>query len=201
MRSTNGALAAAGLVLCVVVTACSPQPVSEAVDRTAAPASLAVASVPPSPVGSAEASSPSSSAPSTTVTSTQPPPKPGNPTFTLAKETPRKNGNTTEEYRITWSSPKGVADSFLIYGVQPCLRSSKRYDGKPCVVRGMRIPADQLQLLATVPGDQRSATISYDLGEAGPPPYSTILIRSTNEAGNSIFTIVHTENVCFGCVY
>jgi hypothetical protein len=200
MHSTNAVLAAAWLALCAVVAACSSQPVSEAVDRSVAPSSVAAGSAPPSPAATAEASSPSS-APSSAVTSTEPPPKPGNPTYTLAKETPKKNGTSTQEYRITWSSPKGVADSFLIYGLQPCLRNSKQYDGKPCVIRGMRIPADKLQLLATVPGDQRSATISWDVGDLGAPPYSTILLRATNEAGNSIFTIVHTENVCFGCVY
>ena len=200
MRSANAVLGAAWVALCVVVAACTSQPVSEAVDRSVAPSSVAAGSAPPSPVASGEASSPSPAA-SNAVTSTEPPPKPGNPTYTLAKETRHKNGTSTEDYKITWSSPQGVADSFLIYGLQPCLRTSKQFDGKPCVVRGMRIPADKLQLLATVPGNKRSATISFDLGEAGPPPYSTILIRSTNEAGNSIFTIVHTENVCFGCVY
>jgi len=195
---------AAALALLLAVAACASQPVSEAVDRPAAPASAAPASVGPSPSGSgAEPSSPASpsSAPATPSAATTVPPKPGNPTFTLAKETTGKNGTSTQEYKLTWTSPDGAADSFLVYGLTECLRDTKRYDGKPCVVRGMRIPADHLKLLATVPGDQRSTTLSWTIGDLGVLPYPAILLRATNEAGNSIFTIVHSENVCFQCTY
>jgi hypothetical protein len=63
----------------------------------------------------------------------------------------------------------------------------------------MKIAKDQLVLLATAPADARSVTVSWEGGEAGPPPYAAILIRATNDVGDSIFTIVHSETVCWGC--
>jgi hypothetical protein len=43
--------------------------------------------------------------------------------------------------------------------------------------------------------------VSWEQGEAGPGPYQSILIRATNSFGDSIFTIVHTEDVCYQCTY
>jgi hypothetical protein len=196
----------AGVVLVVVLIAsCSSQPVSEATDRPSVATSVEAGSgeapsVPPSS-SPASQSSPPSAPSSTPVPADAPPPKPGNPTFKLVKETANGTGGFSDEYRITWTSPRDVADSFRVYGLPECLRNAKKYDGKPCVVRGMRIPADHLDLLATAPGDARSVDVKWDIGETGPPPYSAVLIRATNSAGDSIFTIVHSENVCFGCTY
>ena len=82
-----------------------------------------------------------------------------------------------------------------------CPRYSKKYDETPCIVPGMPIDVDKLTLLATVPGDKRSTTVSWDVGEVDMPPYWAILIRAANDAGNSIFTIVKSYDVCFKCVY
>ncbi len=76
-------------------------------------------------------------------------------------------GTFTDTYKITWTEPDGVADSFLVYGLPDCLRDQKKFDGKPCVVKGMKIPADKLTLLGVAPGDQRSMTITWDVGEVG----------------------------------
>ena len=108
-------------------------------------------------------------------------------------------GTFTDTFEITWTEPDGVADSFLVYGLPDCLRDQKKFDGKPCVVKGMKIPADKLTLLGVAPGDQRSMTIAWDVGEVTQPPYSTVLIRAKNAKGPSIFTIVHSDDVCFGC--
>ena len=159
---------------------------------TATPAPSASAETP-----SAEVTKP----PATPVAAKGPPPKPGNPTFKLVKETPGAGGTTTQEYRITWTEPKGVADAFLVYGLPDCLRDQKKFDGKPCVVRGMKIPADKLVQLGVAPGDERSMKVSWDIGEIGPGPYSAILIRATNAKGDSIFTIVKSYDVCYACVY
>jgi len=128
------------------------------------------------------------------------PPKPGDPTFTLVSETPNASGTTTERYEITWTEPDGVASAFLVYGLTECLRYAKENDGTPCVVRGMRISRDTLVLLGQVPGDARSMTVSWETSGEGPGPYASILIRATNSIGDSIFTIVHSETVCFECV-
>ena len=111
-------------------------------------------------------------------------------------------GTFADTFKITWTEPDGVADSFLVYGLPDCLRDQKKFDGKPCVVKGMKIPADKLTLLGVAPGDQRS----HDdrVGRAARsrrPPYSTVLIRAKNAKGPSIFTIVHSDDVCFGCTY
>ncbi len=131
-----------------------------------------------------------------------PPPKPGKPTFKRISEVPAQaEGTFTDTFKITWTAPEGTADSFLVYGLSDCLRDQKKFDGKPCVVKGMKIPADKLTLLGVAPGDQREMTISWDIGEIGLPPYSTILIRAKNSKGPSIFTIVHSDAVCHNCTY
>jgi hypothetical protein len=199
---TARAVASAAVLLSVALSGCgSSEPSSAVEDDTSQPgASIVVAS--PEPSASAATASPApSEAAATPVAVKGPPPKPGKPTFKLVKETPGPGHTATQEYRITWTSPKGVADSFLVFGLPDCLRYSKAFDNKPCVVRGMRIPADKLVQLGVAPGDSRSMTVSWDIGEIGPGPYSTILIRATNAKGDSIFTIVHSDDVCFKCVY
>ena len=52
-----------------------------------------------------------------------------------------------------------------------------------------------------MPGDERSTTISWDIGEVDIPPYAAVLMRATNANRNSIFTIVHSDDVCFKCTY
>ena len=163
-----------------------------------------------SPSPAAEPSALATEAPSPTeppaptepaATPTDVPPKPGNPTFARVKETPKAGGGSTVEYEITWTSPAGLASQFLAYGVTECLRYSKKYDDKPCLVKGMKIPRASLALIGRAPGDARKMTVTWDLGEAGPGPYASILIRATNSFGDSIFTIVQTENVCYQCTY
>ena len=95
----------------------------------------------------------------------------------------------------------GVATSFTVYGVTECLRESKQNDGKPCVVKGMRIPKDTLKLLATVPGTARTVDLSWKEGEIDIAPYAAILIRASNDAGDSIFTIAWSQTVCWRCTY
>jgi hypothetical protein len=201
--------AIAVLAAATILAGCSAGPVSQAttLPGTTAPS----ASAPPS-----EAAPPSAWAPSASVAGsatptagpassapapTGVPPRPGTPTFTLVKETPKTGGGATVEHEITWTSPDGAASEFLVYGVTKCLRYAKKYDGTPCVVRGMPIPRSNLTLIDRAPGDARSITVSWDMGELDPGPYQAILIRATNSFGDSIFTIVHSEDVCFGCTY
>ncbi len=204
----------AGLLAGLCLAGCSSAPVSEAtfLELPVTPAPVAA-----SPSGTASdaptASAPGASGPGPSASAGSPgstpgsggdapPPKPGNPTFTLVSSVPDSGaGFTTVTYRITWTSPTGAASRFLVYGLKVCLRDAARYDKKPCIVRGMKVPAKQLDLLGEAPGDLRSITVSWMLPEAGPGPYWSILMRATNDGGNSIFTIVHTENVCHGCVY
>jgi hypothetical protein len=196
-------LAAVALVLPIALSACgSSQPSSAAEDVSATPAADTTPPDDPSAGAPTASASPGPTPTASTAAARKVPPKPGNPTF---KRVDRKagaaKGTFTETYRITWSEPKGVADSFLVYGMTDCLRYSKKYDNEPCVVRGMPIDADKLTLLGVAPGDKRSMEVSWDVGEIDVPPYSAILMRAANSKGNSIFTIVKSYDVCFKCVY
>ena len=195
----------AGLLLAVAVAGCgSSAPSSDVSILTPAPGASASAPASQAPTaGTTASSSPSASATAApTVEAIGQPPKPGKPTFKRISEVPgQAEGTFTDTFKITWTAPEGAADSFLVYGLSDCLRDQKKFDGKPCVVKGMKIPADKLTLLGVAPGDQREMTISWDIGEIGLPPYSTILIRAKNSKGPSIFTIVHSDAVCHNCTY
>ncbi len=202
MTGIPRAAGVAGILLALALSGCgSSQPSSAVEDDTSQPSASTVAT-PPEPSAVDTSASPASSEPTATPVAVKgPPPKPGNPTFKLVKETPGAEGTSTVEYRITWTEPKGVADSFLVFGLPDCLRYSKAFDNRPCVARGMRIPVDKLVQIGVAPGDKRSLNLSWDIDEIGPGPYSAILMRATNAKGDSIFTIVHSDDVCFKCVY
>ena len=200
MAGLTGAALRAGLL-----GACSAGPVSQATTVPGTDAPSAAASPSPTAEPSAAATdTPAADTPAPTERAAVPtdvPPKPGKPTFTLVKTTLKSGGGSTVEYEITWTSPAGLADEFLVYGLTTCLRESKQYNGKPCVVKGMRIPKASLKLIGRAPGDARKMTVTWDENEVGPSLYWSVLIRATNSFGNSIFTIVHTENVCYQCTY
>ena len=54
---------------------------------------------------------------------------------------------------------------------------------------------------APVPGSERSVDITWEEGEIGPGPYAAVLIRASNAAGDSIFTIAWSDTVCWKCTY
>jgi hypothetical protein len=195
-----------------VLAGCSAGPVSQAsaLPPTTAPGEAAPTAAAPSTVAPSATAAPSTPAVGSATPAADPaspapaptgvPPKPGNPSYALVGETPSTHG-VTAEYRITWTSPDGAASEFLVYGVTKCLRYAKKNDGTPCLVRGMPIPRETLKLLGRAPGDARSMTVSWEQGGAGPGLYAAVLMRATNAFGDSIFTIVHSEDVCYGCTY
>lgn len=193
------------LALVVLIAACSGKPVSQATEQTAPPAATPAAGETQAPATpTTPPSDPQPTPPPQATPTAKPgiPPKPASPTWTLIEQVPVKStGGTLETYRVTWTAPEGVADEFLVYGVKGCLRDAKKYEGKPCVVKGMPIPKDRLVKLATAPGDAREMRVTYEVGEIGPGPYGTILIRAANEAGRSIFSIVYSDDVCWNCTY
>jgi len=65
----------------------------------------------------------------------------------------------------------------------------------------MKIAKSTLDLIGRAPGDARKMTVTWDQNEVGPSLYWSILLRATNSFGDSIFTIVHSEDVCYGCTY
>jgi hypothetical protein len=195
------------LATIVLVAACSSKPVSQATEQSAAPAATAAPSA-SAETGQGDGAGQSPEAPPATAApaiSIAPgvPPKPGSPTWVLLDQaTDTATGTITERYRVTWTEPEAVADQFLVFGVKGCLREAKKYDGKPCVVKGMPIPKDTLVQLGAAPGDARELEVEIEVpAGAGPPPYGAILIRATNGSEKSIFTIVHSEDVCWKCTY
>jgi hypothetical protein len=208
-RSSAIAGIAAGLLAGLLLAGCSSEPVSQAtfleLPATPTPADASPASTASEgPAASEPGASAPAASPATTPASggDAPPPRPGNPTFTLVSSEPDSQaGFTTVTYRITWTAPAGVASRFLVYGLKVCLRDAAKYDAKPCIVRGMKVPVRKLDLLGEAPGDLRSITVSWKIPEVGPGPYWSILMRATNDAGDSIFAIVHSEKVCHDCVY
>jgi hypothetical protein len=197
---------AALLAVALVVGACSSKPQSQATVQTAPPSATgapATAGPTADPGATADPEPQATPAPVPTP-SPRPriPDKPGSPTWTLVKQVPvESTGRILETYRITWTAPDGVADEFLVYGVKGCLREAKKFNGKPCVVKGMPIPKNRLVKLATAPGDAREMDVTIEVDEIGPGPYGTILVRAANEVGRSIFTIVHSDDVCWQCTY
>jgi len=202
LRWTSLALAA------ILVTACSSQPQSQAraSEGSEAPASASAASASAAPATAGSASGPppseaSATAGSSATTATTVPPRPANVTWTQTGTEALAGGQTRVTHRLGWSEPDGAATSFTVYGVTDCLRNAKKYDGKPCVVKGMRIPKSALALIAEVPGSQRSVDIPWSEGEIGGGPYQAVLVRATNAAGDSIFAIAWSAAVCWQCTY
>ncbi len=192
------------LFVAVLMAACSGEPQSQARASEApsgAPASEAAQSeVPASEPAATEAPSEAVATPEPSPSpATTAPPKPADVTWKQVGTQALAGGQTRVTHRITWTAPVGGATSFSVYGVTDCLRNAKKYDGKPCVVKGMRIPKASLRLIAEVPGSLRTVDIAWKEGEAGPGPYGAVLVRASNAAGDSIFTIAWSAAVCWQC--
>jgi hypothetical protein len=209
-----GTRAAALLVAVALAAGCQPPVPSSVATTTTSPTANEAAPgselAPAATAGSAPSPTPLSSpsptptpSPASTATQAVVPPKPANTTWRLVStQVSADNTTATEFFRATWSEPDGVATKFLLYGVTRCLRASAANDGTPCIVLHMPIPRDSLVLLGTAAGDARAMTIHWTRQNgAGPDPYWSYLIRATNAAGDSIFTILDTQNVCWQCVY
>ena len=186
--------------LAILVAACSAQPVSQVSDApsaepASAPASAAAEGATPSDV---PASAPPTATPSS-APATAPPGKPTGTTFAIVSDEPADGGGVKETHRITWQAPEGEATAFLVYGVKPCLRSARKNNGTPCVIKGMKIPRDALVQLAQASGADRSIDLAWVVPPSGKQPYAAVLLRATNDAGESIFAIVHSEDVCVRC--
>jgi hypothetical protein len=190
-RSTVAVLLAAALL-----GGCGGRPVSEAVESvgpaaTATPASSAPSQPPPTEAATATPSRPAGPI--------EIPDKPADVTFEEVVREPAGPGRFDVTYRIGWAAPEGVVDRYTVVGVTECLREERRFDGRPCLVRGMRIPRRVQERIATAPGDATSVDVTWEETEAGGRPYASILVRASNAAGDSIFTIAWTADVCVGC--
>ena len=196
-----------GLLLAsALLAACSSGPQSQTT-ASEGPSAVPASAVPSEGPASAE---PASEVPSEAVATPAPtaeptplavPPKPAKVTWKQIGSKALPGGETRESYRLAWTAQEGLATTFAVYGVTRCLREAAKDAGKPCVVKGMKIPKSALKLIAQVPGSARTVDIAWKVGEIGPGPYSAVLIRATNGAGDSIFTIAWSAEVCVKCTY
>ena len=191
------------LLATLVAGGCSSQPVSQVhesvapAESTGATGSAAPSVAAPVPTaGELATDEPATPSPTPGV-----PSKPANVTWKHLSSKSVGSGLTRETYRVAWDAPAGVATGFRIYGVKSCLRDAKQNDGKPCVVKGMRLPKGSLKLLKEVPGSARSADVAWRQGEIPVGPYYAVLVRAWNGAGDSIFSIAWSDSVCWACTY
>ena len=197
------------LVSAVLLASCasvSPTTGPTASIASPSPTGSALLSIPPPPTVTPSPTATPSPAPSDAPTPTPfaaAPPKPKGTTFKLVKQTFLRDPiGVTSTYRATWTEPAASATSFTVYGVADCLRYAKANDGEPCVVPGMRIPPAQLKVLATVGGDKRSVLVKWTTyGELSIDPYQAVLLSASNQYGESRSAILHSERVCYNCVY
>jgi hypothetical protein len=192
------------LFVAILVAACSSEPQSLARESVApsapAPATAAPASATPTDAPTDAPTEPVATPEPTPVATPGVPPKPAAVTFRKVGEK-TSGGKTKVTYRVTWNSPAGVATSFLVYGVNRCLRESRQNNNTACVAKGMAIPKGTLELIAQAPGALRTIDVTWTVPEAGPGPYYAVLVRAANDAGKSIFTIAWSDKVCWGCTY
>lgn len=194
------------LLVTTLLGACSGGPQSQAIESggpSVAPASAAPSVAPPSaePASEAPSEAPLTPEPTTAPTSLAVPAKPAKVTWKPLGSQALAGGQTRERYRVSWTAPDGAATSFTVFGVTTCLREAKQYNEKPCLVKGMKIPKSTLKLIAQVPGSARTVDIAWKVGEIGPGPYFAVLVRASNDAGDSIFTIAWSADVCWQCTY
>jgi hypothetical protein len=199
-RTLGFRFAALALGIAVLAGACSSGPVSQATESIGpAPTPVTDPSSEPAPTDAPPTDGPTDAPPTDAPAGI--PGKPADVTFDEVDREPAGHGDEKVTYRITWTAPEGVATSFTLVGVTECLRNEEKFDGKPCLVRGMRIPKDAQHKIKSVDGDKRSTQLSWKVGEIGLPPYSAVLIRASNDAGDSIFTIAWSDTVCYACTY
>lgn len=137
------------------------------------------------------------------------PPRPGsvkveNLSFTGDTGTPAP---WVQRDRINWTSPKGYADEFRLYGVTSCPNDAPGNDGEPCLVPGTPLEKNDLKLIKTVDGSARSMTIENEIDDglcAGGlwcSEYYAIVLGAFNAYGNSVYAIPMSAEVCHMCTY
>lgn len=198
----RGRAALAAVLVAVLVAACGSSGPISGVSEPPVTDAPPTASAPTSEPTSAPTDTPTD-VPPTEVPPTDrpsgPPDKPTGTTFSRIGEQSLGAGKVRQTYEVGWQSPAGAATKFSIYGVKGCLNASKSTNHQPCVVKGMPIPKKAQVLLAQVPEPLRSTEISWTVPKSGTQPYGAVLIRASNDDGDSIFTIVHSEKVCWRC--
>ncbi len=137
MNVRLGAIAV--LLLAASLAGCGSSQPSSAVEEASATSQPSTPAASSDAAASTEASSEptASTEPASPAVAQKEPPQPGNATFKHVDTKPGpKKFTFTETYRVTWTEPKGAAESFLIYGMPDCARYSKKYNEQ--AVRGPR---------------------------------------------------------------
>jgi hypothetical protein len=210
------------LVLAVLVVSCA-SPVPSALPSGSEPARTIAdfrESASPTTTERAVTASPApSSTPSPTPSPkplTEPPPPSGVDFFY------RPSGDTVE-ITVTWEKPTSAGTTIRVYGVALCYpgpafpgtlpggEDSEFGPAGPCLVKGTPLPDRVRQLIGEVPASRRmmSWTSTWvprdDLqwSPTGPDDstFAAIVIRASNDAGNSKFIIAEPGMWCSDCVW
>jgi hypothetical protein len=137
------------------------------------------------------------------------PPRPGSVKFEeiSTRDDPDEPGLMIRTDRIRWTAPKGYATEFRLYGVTSCPNEAPDHDGQPCLVEHMSLAKDELRLIETADGDERSMTIANGIpdGLCGPTlfcsDYNALVLGAFNAYGHSVYAIVVSNEICHTCVY
>jgi hypothetical protein len=112
---------------------------------------------------------------------------------------------TFEVERITWTSPKGYATEFRLYGVSGCPNERPGHDGEPCLVEHTHLDASMMKLLKKVDGAARTMTVRGEVpADCDGPGYfcsdvQSLVLGAYNAYGHSVYAIVASTQVCLDC--
>lgn len=137
------------------------------------------------------------------------PPRPGSVKveFVSAVEDVDEPGLIIEVQRIRWTAPEGYATEFRLYGVTACPNYGPGNDGEPCLLPGTPLEKNQMRLIETVDGSERSMTVSNGIpdglcgGGLWCSPYYALVLGAFNAYGNSVYAIPASADVCYECTY
>jgi hypothetical protein len=143
--------------------------------------------------------------PTPTITA---PPAPTNVTMDIASS----GFGGTAHYTVSWHEAATAGVTMRVYGVSACLNAGALPPGAsmvPCLVRGMRLPANVLSLVATAPAAAGRVSwtspgfgdIGAALAEYGGKDFYAFVIGAYSAAGHSRMAIAATAQYCPDCTY
>ena len=207
---------AVAAMLCAALAACDASPAA-LVPSVAASATPVTALATVSPTTSADAT------PRPTPRPT-PSPKPlSEPAPPSGVDFYYKPSEDTVEITVAWEEPTGKGTTIRVYGVTQCFpgpafpetlpggNDSEFGLAGPCLVKGTPLPDQVRELIAEVPASRGKASWTStwvprdDLqwSPTGPDDstYASIVIRASNDAGNSKFIIAEPGQWCADCIW
>ena len=135
------------------------------------------------------------------------PPRPGSVAMKVVSEDYADDDSFTGVTSFTWTSPKGYAKEFRLYGVIGCPNDSAKTEGEPCLVEHTPLDGSKMKLLKKVDGSARSIKLRTVVapGKCAEgffcTPYRSLVLGAFNAYGHSVYAIVATQEnyECYEC--